>query len=37
MSTKTPIIDFSRLESGSYTFKRKTVDGYFAHGEVKKI
>lgn len=37
MSIENPIIDFSTLGSGSYTFKRKTYDGYFTNGEVKKI
>ena len=37
MSIENPIIDISTLVSGSYVFKRKTYDGYFAKGRVKKI
>ena len=37
MSIENPIINISTLESGSFVFKRKTYDGYFAKGFVKKI
>ena len=37
MNFKNPIIEITDLESGQYVFKRKSYNGYFGKGEVKKI
>ncbi len=37
MRIENPIIDISSLEDGKYIFKRKSYNGYFAKGVIKKI